>query len=271
MHLVATVLVVLLLVLQTVATPMKRDEKPTGYADPSKVNGGRMLTVVGNNKGGLGEPLNVIISNKSDPWVLSECGFTNYSYSLNFRNGEIPKLSFASLQKANLGDGYGVRRQKGLQRYGDLAKEVLSGGNHFRWWRQEGKSANTSAIFIAASVEKSKDENHMIVDNGYDLGRDLLVKNATKGTTKDKLGNEYKASVAWDNSLLKDIKKKDINHHIGIDGRVAVLTVKVTKDVSTDGKGDPNGGKDKDNAANTLAPTAITMIIGLALALVSLI
>ena len=261
MHIVAAVLVVVLLVLQTVATPMKRDDKPTGYADPSKSSSGRMLTIVGGNKDGLGEPLNVIISNKSDPWVLSGPGFTNYSNSLNFNDGELAKLSFGSLQKANLGDGNGVHRQDGLQRYGDLLKEVMSGGNHFRWWIQNGKSGGTGAIFIAASVEKSKDENHMIVDNGYDLGRDWLVGNATKGTTKDKLGNEYKASLAWDNSLLKNIKKKDINHHIGIDGRVAVLTVKVTKKVNTDGKGN-------NNAATALAPTGITLIIGLALALV---
>ena len=229
MRLILVALVLAILALQVAATPVKRDDNnggDTGYTDPT-ASDGRMLTVVAGSKNRNGEPLNVIVSNKSDPWVLSQDGFTNYSRSLNFRPGDCSLLTFGSNQRANLGDGNGARVQDGIQRYGDGCKEPLTGGNHFRFWLQK-----SGAVFIAASVEENKDKNHMIVDNGYDLGRDQLVGNATQGTTKDAQGNEYKTSVAYNKSLMKGIKAKDINHNIGTDGRVAVLTVQVTKRAS---------------------------------------
>lgn len=47
--------------------------------------------------------------------------------------------------------------------------ESINGGNHARWWKQNGTAADTNAIFMAASVEMNAQANHMIVDNGeYD-------------------------------------------------------------------------------------------------------
>lgn len=222
--------------------------------------------IIANSRNRVGEPLNVIVSNNSDPWVLSNYGFTNYSRSLNFRAGDCLAQTFQSNQRANVGDHTGARVQNGLQRYDDGCKEAVNGGNHFRYWFQN--EDKHGAVFIAASVEKSAKEHHDIVDNGYDLGRDQLVGNATKSTTKDELGNEYETSVAYDKKLLKDVKKKDINHNIDIDGRVAVLTVKVTKKVSTDGKGTPD---DKSAASRAAIPFVTTLLIGVVLAIIPLV
>ncbi|WFD36702.1 hypothetical protein MCUN1_003589 [Malassezia cuniculi] len=270
MRFVQAALAFAVVALQVAATPVKRAASgDAGYVDPS-LDGGSMLTIVPGSKTRIGEPINVIISNQSDPWVLTDYGFTNYSRSLNFQSGDVLTVTYASNQRANLGDGYGSRIQAGIQRYNDSIQEALNGGNHFRYWFQRGKNANTGAVFIAASVEKSKDENHMIVDNGYDLGRDQLVGNATAGTTTDKLGNEYQTTVEWNDSLFKKIKTSQINHNISVDGRVAVLTVKVTKSVSTDGKGSVNTQSSSSRRA-AMVPMTITLIIGFVLALISLV
>jgi len=69
-------------------------------------------------------------------------------------------------------------------------KETVQGGNHFRYWVQDGPSANTGAIFLAASYEKpiARElfvslpikfirrsypgvEQHDVIPNGYSLGR----------------------------------------------------------------------------------------------------
>ncbi|KAF8626914.1 hypothetical protein AX15_004629 [Amanita polypyramis BW_CC] len=61
--------------------------------------------------------------------------------------------------------------------------ESAIGGNHFRMWRQNGPSANSGALFLAASKEQSAAQGHNIVQNGYNKGRDLLAANA-RGTIK---------------------------------------------------------------------------------------
>ena len=67
--------------------------------------------------------------------------------------------------------------QTGLLRwdYGDpnfgTCKESVNGGNHFRYWVQNGTDENSGAYFLAASYEKSAKENHDIVVNGYNIAR----------------------------------------------------------------------------------------------------
>ena len=59
--------------------------------------------------------------------------------------------------------------------YGDVqtgtCKESVDGGNHFRYWVQNGTDENSGAYFLAASYEKSAKENHDIVVNGYNIAR----------------------------------------------------------------------------------------------------
>ena len=126
---------------------------------------------------GLGEPLNIVISANSDYDVLKDRedhgGFRNYFLSLDF-SGECLGQSLGTDQKANLGDGNGPR-EFGLNKrsstmsltnralvnetavlrynykdpYVGSCKETIQGGNHIRYWTQNGKDANSGAIFIA--------------------------------------------------------------------------------------------------------------------------
>ena len=56
----------------------------------------------------LGEPLNVVVSNLSDPFILAEAGFRDWLYSIQY-SGEYAGISIGGPQTANLGDGQGSR------------------------------------------------------------------------------------------------------------------------------------------------------------------
>lgn len=82
-----------------------------GWFDP-RLHGGRMLDFATPN---LGEPLNVIISAQSDPFVLTSSGFHAYVKSIGFSE-ECLGLHLGSLQQANLGDGNGPTNEIFLAR-----------------------------------------------------------------------------------------------------------------------------------------------------------
>lgn len=115
--------------------------------------------------------------------------------------------------------------------YVGTCKETFNGGNHFRWWVQNGTEANSSAIFMAASRELPLSTNHMIDTDGYNLGRDELVGNATGATEWE--GNKYNTTVTWiPAGILLNATTDGINHpEVALpgqpaqDGRVAVLTI----------------------------------------------
>ncbi|KAG8969500.1 hypothetical protein FRC03_002361 [Tulasnella sp. 419] len=167
----------------------RRDIPEYGFYDPHLLDNGHMLTEIPvTYPMGLGEPLNVIISARSDPAVLQDRedqgGLRNYFLSLQF-SGECLGQSLGTEQAANLGDGNGSRNETAVMRhnYGDpylgSCKETIEGGNHFRYWTQNGKDANSGAIFMAASVELPIAQGHDIIRNGYNLARDWIVANAT--------------------------------------------------------------------------------------------
>ena len=136
--------------------------------------------------------------------------------------------------------------------YGDpvlgTCTETIQGGNHFRYWIQDGSDRNSGAIFMALSYEKPIKEGHDIIDNGYNLGRDWLVGNATSlteiptsnltnsssysGSTSYK-GYTYQTSVQYVSGLLSNTSD-GINHYQGfsenaVDGLVAVMTVSISE------------------------------------------
>lgn len=196
----------------------------TGFAQPSQ-----WLTIIpGSN---LGEPINVVISNASDPSVLTEEGFASYASSLYFSPNNCGGFDLGGPQAANLGQG--TKNQSDVYRYNfnqgiTTCKESFDGGNHFRNWQQ----ASTQAWFLAVSVEMNATSNHMIVDNGYDLGRNYLVGNATKsgGTTSPQDQSRYTTTAT---RMDVDVDQSSINHGISTDGQVVVLTV--TKTASGNG------------------------------------
>jgi hypothetical protein len=151
---------------------------------------------------GLGEPLNVILSGNSDPDVLNSGKyFLTYIASLGESGdvtatiskfvagfsgtclGQIP----ANQQRANLGDGKGQYNETAVMRwnYGDVCnspfqcrklklwqynfgtcKETVDGGNHFRYWVQDGQEAKSGAVFMAVSYEENLSNGHNISPNG---------------------------------------------------------------------------------------------------------
>ncbi|KIS71721.1 uncharacterized protein UMAG_00159 [Mycosarcoma maydis] len=199
-----------------------------GWIDP-RTYGGSMLDLVGN---GLREPINVIISGKSDKHVLSDLGLKDYIRTIGF-SFECLNLHMGNLQRADLGDGKGWTpemfeyRETGFPgapgRWVGACWESLYGGNHFRVWKQNGTLANTGAWFLAVSKEKNLKYHHTIDQDGYNAGRDLLVAAAERGGKWNNV--YYKAEVEWVDGLL-EAGRHGINHNIGQDGRTAILTVK---------------------------------------------
>jgi len=163
---------------------VRRDEPEAGYDDP-RANGGTLLTSgFLTYPAGLGEPLNLILSAKSDKDVLvdreDKGGLRNFFLSVDF-SGECLGQHLGTDQQANLGDGRGAVNETAVMRYnfGDAyvgtCRETVEGGNHFRYWVQK----STGAVFMAASVELPIELGHDIVRNGYNLGRDWIVGNLT--------------------------------------------------------------------------------------------
>ncbi|KAH8104647.1 hypothetical protein BXZ70DRAFT_921860 [Cristinia sonorae] len=230
---------------------------PEGYFNPSS-NGGSMLTSVHNTyPAGLGEPLNVIITGNSDPEVLKnqekDGGLRNYFLSFGF-SSECLGQHLGDEQGANLGDGHGTLNETAVIRwnYGDpelgSCRETIEGGNHFRFWVQDGPEGKSGAIFLATSYEMPIKLGHDIIVNGYNLGRDWLVGNITRQPiATNELTNTttfsgqtswanytYQTDIAYTPGLLAN-SSDGVNHYLSvgvngsnaIDGLVAVMTVKI--------------------------------------------
>ncbi|KAF7980781.1 hypothetical protein HWV62_36843 [Athelia sp. TMB] len=186
-------------------------KRAVAYYDPS-ANGGSMLDNAG---GGLGEPLNVIISGLSSPEVLTYDGFYNYAQAIGFSE-ECLGFHLGGPQSANLGDGNGWVNQTTELRfdYGSTGVgtclESLVGGNHLRLYIQNGAEADSGALFLAVSKEENVFESHTIIPDGYDIGR----------------GVEY-STVAHNVTGLLAAGSAGVNHGIATDGITTVLTVTI--------------------------------------------
>lgn len=201
-----------------------------------------MLSITG--VPGKGEPLNVIISGRSSRSVLEPVGLLLWATAVNFGVSCLGQGDLESLQHANLGDGQTNRTQgtgdgaNGVLRYNyespyvGTCQETFQGGNHFRWWRQNGTEANSGAIFLATSAELPLSQAHLIKPNGYNNGRDELIGNATG--VKEWEGNRFNTSVTFvPAGLLLNATSENINHADVVavdgqpaqDGRVAVFTI----------------------------------------------
>ncbi|KAF9010596.1 hypothetical protein BDQ17DRAFT_1397274 [Cyathus striatus] len=199
---------------------------PVDYYDPRQ-NGGSFLDRSAN----AGEPLNVIISGKSSPEVLTPAGFLEYAHAVGMSE-ECLGLHHGAPQMANLGDGKGwadeekvLREHFSIPLYGTCL-ESLIGGNHLRIFRQDGPNANSGALFLAVSQEKNIFNEHAIIPNGYDHGRDRFV-NAAIGIKK--YGSTTYETTVQDLTGLLQPGAKGVNHGISLDGIVKLLTVTVKK------------------------------------------
>ncbi|KAJ7578174.1 hypothetical protein C8J56DRAFT_797930 [Mycena floridula] len=203
-------------------TVLHTDEEIKGWTDP-RINGGRFLDFTTKR---YGEPLNVIISALSDPYILTDEGLHAYAKSIGFSE-ECLGLHYGKIHEADLGDGEGRKPEQYLSRQyyfpiWGTCWESFAGGNHFRAWQQNGTMANTGAWFLGASKEEHSARNHKIVPNGYNLGRDWLVERAIAGSRWKSMW--WTAEVEWRTGLLEP-GNHGINHGIEQDGRVAIITV----------------------------------------------
>ncbi|KAF8522038.1 hypothetical protein JB92DRAFT_2807462 [Gautieria morchelliformis] len=193
-------------------------DNATGWADP-RDGGGRMLDWVSRR---YGEPLNVIISGRSDPRILSLSGLHKYANSIGYAE-ECLGLHYGRIHKAHLGDDQGWQDEQFLARqtyfpiFGTCWESVV-GGHHWRAWQQNG----TKAWFLSVSQEMDGTKNHRIVPNGYNLGRDWFVERALEGSTWK--GMWWQAEVEWQPGLLEP-GHRGINHNISQDGLIAIVTV----------------------------------------------
>lgn len=64
---------------------------------------------------GLGEPINIVVGNHSDPQVLTPEGFTDFMLALNFSYAclGLESLNMGIRQSAHLGDGNGILSEQG--------------------------------------------------------------------------------------------------------------------------------------------------------------
>ncbi|KAI0031914.1 hypothetical protein K488DRAFT_22697, partial [Vararia minispora EC-137] len=208
---------------------------------------------------GKHEPIQVVISGASDADILNNNletgGLITYFESFGFAR-ECLGQHLGVSQQANLGDGNGYVNESAVIRwdYGDAAigtcRESVQGGNHFRYWIQDGSQMNTGAVFIAASYENSSARAHANIFTLYNFGRDWLIGNATSqssliptlslangisysGQTSFS-GYIYQTNAQYVSGLLQN-SSNGINHASdvaangvsAVDGLVAVLNVRI--------------------------------------------
>ncbi|TFK44600.1 hypothetical protein BDQ12DRAFT_717737 [Crucibulum laeve] len=207
------------------AFPSSVQKRAVDFFNPV-TTGGSMLDNAGS---GGGEPLNVIISGLSSPAVLTDDGIINYAKAIRFST-ECLGQHLGDPQSANLGDGNGPVNQTVELRedFGDpnlgTCLESLIGGNHFRIFRQNGPTANSGALFLAVSKEEDLSQQHTIVPDGYNIGRNELVNNAL-GTTS--FGGVSYTTVAKNITGLLAPGSTGVNHGIATDGITTLLVVTI--------------------------------------------
>lgn len=214
----------------------KRSDAP-GYVSPASIGGGMQFSFEGQPTT-KPEPINIIVSGKSSFGTIAGStdyaifnasrGFSQYLSALNYSD-ECLGLHLSTPAYANV-SGSSPELLDFLYRenFGDYpegtCQETLSGGHHFRGWRQ----TQSAAFFLASSLELNLTLKHTLAPNGYDLGRQEFVARARRG------GVDY-AGCTWPPAAvvnLTDLVQPDAggpsgeyNHDIGLDGVVALVTV----------------------------------------------
>ncbi|TIB73152.1 hypothetical protein E3Q23_03086 [Wallemia mellicola] len=166
------------------------DADSQAFIDP-RLDGGSMLNRATED---LGEPLNVIISAKSDPHVLSNRGLLDFAKSVGFAT-ECLNLHIGGPQYANLGDGQGWIKEK-----------IELRQTYFPFFGTCWESYKG-----AVSMEKKIKEHHKILEDGYNRGRDELASKALLGGYGG--GYRFRTSVEWIDNLLEP-GSEGVNHAI---------------------------------------------------------
>jgi hypothetical protein len=181
------------------------------------------------------EPLNVIVDMPAIPGMNATAAITSWLASIHLSD-ECLGLHLSGVAIANLGDSRGDRPLAFLYRenFGDLnagtCRQTVVGGLHLRAWRQYQSTSDSDtesqpAVWLfGASTEESLELKHTISPNGYDSGRDEIIRRAQTPRT-------YNASdVPWPAvstvTILQGLQPLSLfNHNICSDGAVVLLQI----------------------------------------------
>lgn len=215
-------------------------EGPGGYVDPATRDGKMTTTPVYLDKNVTkGQPMNVIISNKSEASILEDLGAHNFYKSLGFLPGPChTKDDTNRTKEANVGGiGWGAMGSEDAKwqfpECGSPTNPVL----RFTYWIQYDALGKAGATFISAAmtVPDEAQSDDTVIENGYDLGRDQFIARVTLNNTgapvldRTNKTQEFKTSVVYnDTKLLSNITADDLQFNIGTDGRIPILLVEKT-------------------------------------------
>lgn len=210
------------------------------YLLPNGTNGAAMQFLFIDNTT-KPEPINVILTAGSFPTVpvadnatvalLQRNGLAQYLRALNYGD-ECLGLHLSTPAYADVGDGRGRRKLDFLYRedFGDpeggTCRQTVLGGSHFRGWSQLVAADKPYAWFLAASNEQNLTLHHDIVPDGYDAGREEVVRRAQKGGRDPNTGCNYAPAEVWNETGVAAAAAGDANHYnhgIATDGVVRVI------------------------------------------------
>ena len=217
-------------------------DDPGGYVNPASLGGNMTATPANSqNKGTGGKLINVIISNKSDHSLLSEDGMSTYLGSLGYESGPCHAGDRLVGDQANVGNGKDTIMSTVFTWHSPRCDLVQNPSLRFNYWTQTDSSKKQGAHFIAAAVVLPNKEGDQVVENGYDLGRDEFVAQATVNNTNTPVARrynntlEYRTQVVYnDTELLSNISAHDLQFNVGTDGRVPILLVSIVQSSSNE-------------------------------------
>ncbi|BFZ55055.1 hypothetical protein PYCC9005_002093 [Savitreella phatthalungensis] len=191
------------------------------------------------------EPINIIvtadsfapgISDASDEELgnstvalLKPGGLANWLRALDFAD-ECLGLHLSTPAYANV-DERGLRRLDFLYRedFGDwpggTCRQTLVGGHHFRGWTQlVDDGIKRFAWLLAASQELDLEHHHDLVTDGYNRGRDEVVRRALQGGRDPvSLCHWGPAQVTYNSTLTSATSV--YNHNMTTDGIISIIKV----------------------------------------------
>ena len=183
----------------------------------------------------------MIISNKSDHSLLSEDGMSTYLGSLGYESGPCQAGDRVVGDQANVGNGKDTIMSTVFTWHSPRCDLVQNPSLRLNYWTQTDLSKHQGAHFIAAAVVLPNKDGDQVVKNGYDLGRDEFVAQATVNNTNTPVAHrynntlEYRTQVIYNyTELLSNIWAQDLQFSVGTDGRVPILLVSIVQSSSNE-------------------------------------
>lgn len=211
-------------------------DRPGGYNSPYTW-GGSMVTIPKNrnNNETKGVPLNIILSNKTDPRYDAPPPWSDdYLFSLGYGHKSpepVNALSFNDSMELGKSGRYisphAYLFSSDCKKPENACLQLTPGTQNNEYF---------GATFITAALAKSTADGVKIIENGYDLARDQFVARATSSYSGEPVLHYQNKSFAFkttvvynDTELLANVSANDLRDNVGTDRRVPILYVEVLK------------------------------------------